>query len=434
MESIWRATETLPAFPMLKQDIETDVLVIGGGLTGLLCAHRLQQMGKSCVVAEANTVMSGTSGHTTAKLTSQHGLIYTKLVRRFGKQTAALYYQANQRAIQEYRKLAREYPCDFEVRDAFIYTCGSLAEVKREYLLTKLVGGHAELVRELPLPLPVTGAVRMPEQAQFHPMKLAVGLVKDLTIYEHTQVERLHGTTAETEHGKIQAKHIIVASHFPFIDRRGLYFMKLYQQRSYVLGLETEKPLQGMYLDATEGGLSFRMVGDILLLGGGGHRTGKRGGGFPRLEETAQRLYPQAKVRYRWAAQDCMTLDDMPYIGPYSPGMEQVYVATGFGKWGMTSAMVSAMILADRICAQENPFAAVFDPHRSIMRKQLWTNLLETTVHILRPTVPRCTHLGCALNWNKAEHTWDCPCHGSRFREDGTVLEDPALRKIKNIE
>lgn len=433
MESIWQASETLPAFPALEKDIETDVLVIGGGLTGLLCAHRLQEQGRNCVVVEADTLMSGTSGHTTAKLTSQHGLIYTKLVRRFGKHPAALYYQANQKAIEEYRKLAETCPCDFEEQDAFVYSCGELSAVRREYLLTKLIGGRAEMVRELPLPLPVMGAVRLPEQAQFHPVKLAAGLVKDLTVYEHTQVSRICGTTAETTRGNIRAKNVIVASHFPFIDRHGLYFMKLYQQRSYVLGLEIGESLPGMYLDALEGGLSFRMAGDMLLLGGAGHRTGKRGGGFPRLEEAAARLYPDARIAYRWAAQDCMTLDDLPYIGPYSPAMENVYVATGFGKWGMSSAMVSAMILTDLIQGKENPYAALFDPHRSILRKQLFFNLLETGAHILRPTVPRCTHLGCALNWNKAEHSWDCPCHGSRFGEDGAVLENPALKHIKTL-
>ncbi len=434
MESIWLAGQQLPSFPALAQDIKTDVLVIGGGLTGLLCAHQLQERGMECIVAEADTIMHGTSGHTTAKITAQHGLIYTKLVRRFGKEFAARYYQANQQAIAAYRALSERFPCDFSTQDAYIYTCGDLAEVEREYLLTKFVGGRAYLEKSLPLPMPVTGAVRMPDQAQFDPVKLAAGLAKELTIYEHTQVNRLRGTVAETSSGNIQAKHIIVASHFPFLDRRGLYFMKLYQQRSYVLGLKIAEMLPGMYLDAVEGGLSFRMAGDILLLGGGGHRTGKKGGGFSSLQAAADRLYPGAQMRYHWAAQDCMSLDGVPYIGPYSPNLPHVYVATGFGKWGMTSAMVSAELLADLIQGQENPYAAVFSPRRSMLRKQLGLNLLETTAHLLRPTVPRCTHLGCALNWNKAEHTWDCPCHGSRFREDGTVLEDPALKRIKNLE
>lgn len=433
MKSVWLDTQTLPAFSPLREDVETDVLVIGGGLTGLLCAYQLQQKGIACVVAEADTIMSGTSGNTTAKITSQHGLIYTKLVRRFGKQTAALYYQANQQAIGEYRRLAQRYPCDFAFQDAFVYTCGDMAEVKREYLLAKLIGGRAYLEKNLPLPMPVTGAVRFPEQAQFHPVKFAAQIAKELTIYEHTMVKQLRGTVGETDGGTIRAKHVIVATHFPFVNRRGLYFMKLYQQRSYVLGLKTGKPLSGMYLDAVENGLSFRMAGELLLLGGGGHRTGKKGGGFQSLKDAADRLYPNGEVVYHWAAQDCMTLDDLPYIGPYSPNMQNVYVATGFGKWGMTNAMVSALLLRDLILGEKNPWAEVFAPRRRMLRPQLGVNLLETTGHLLRPTVPRCSHLGCALNWNKAEHTWDCPCHGSRFREDGSVMDNPAMRNIKEL-
>lgn len=433
MESVWFGTSELPVYPTLKQDIETDVLVIGGGLTGLLCAYQLQEKGKKCVVAEADTIMSGTSGSTTAKITSQHGLIYTKLVRRFGKPTAALYYQANQQALSEYRRLSKRFPCEFEAEDAFIYTCGDRSEVEREYLLTKLVGGRAYLEQDLPLPMPVTGAVRLPEQAQFHPVKFAAGIAKNLTIYEHTMVKKLRGTTGETDGGNVRAKYVIVATHFPFIDRRGLYFMKLYQQRSYVLGLETGKPLSGMYLDAVENGLSFRMAGELLLLGGGGHRTGKKGGGFQSLKDAADRLYPHAKVRYHWAAQDCMTLDDLPYIGHYSPNMKNVYVATGFGKWGMTNAMVSALLLRDLILGEENPWEKIFAPKRRMIWPQLGVNLAETTVHLLRPTMPRCSHLGCALNWNKAEHTWDCPCHGSRFQENGAVIDNPALRNIKEL-
>ena len=433
MDSVWRSTAKLPMQPKLMGDAETEVLVIGGGLTGLLCANRLTRQGIDCMVVEADTLMSGTSGYTTAKVTSQHGLIYTKLAHRFGKQAAAMYYQANQAALEAYRSLCTELPCDFQERDAYIYTGGDAAQVEREYLLVKHIGGRAALERSLPLPVPVTAAVRFPQQAQLHPVKLADGLAKGLTVYEHTMVKKLQGNVAVTERGTIRAKQVIVATHFPFVNRHGMYFMKLYQQRSYVLGLEVKQELPGMYLDAAENGLSFRSDGNLLLLGGGGHRTGKKGGSFPFLKETAQQLYPGAPVRYRWATQDCMTLDGLPYIGPYSPAMDKVYTATGFGKWGMTSAMVSAMVLTDAITGRKNPWSALFAPNRRMLWPQLGVNLLETTGHLLRPTVPRCSHLGCALNWNKAEHSWDCPCHGSRFWEDGELITGPALRDTKGL-
>lgn len=433
MDSVWRTDTSLPRFRRLSGDIKTDVLVIGGGLTGLLCAHRLQEKGVECVVAEADVIMSGVSGYTTAKVTSQHSLVYTNLVRRFGKQAAASYYQANQRAIEEYRRLSEKIPCDFTRKDAFLYTGGDAADIEREYRLVRFIGGRATLLHSLPLPVPVTAAVGFPEQAQLHPVKLAAGLAKNLTIYEHTMVKKLHGTTAETGSGVIRARHIIVASHFPFVNLHGVYFMKLYQQRAYVLGLEVDRELPGMYLGTDRDGLSFRSHGELLLLGGGGHRTGKKGGGWKLLEDRAAELYPHAPVKYRWATQDCMTLDGIPYIGAYSPAMPEVYVATGFQKWGMTTAMVAGMLLADAVTGEENPWSAVFAPDRSMLRPQLVWNLLETTGHLLRPTVPRCSHMGCALNWNKAEHTWDCPCHGSRFREEGERIIGPAKRNTRGL-
>lgn len=186
-----------------------------------------------------------------------------------------------------------------------------------------------------------------------------------------------------------------------------------------------------MYLDAAENGLSFRHHGSTLLLGGGGHRTGKPGGGWRELEEKAKEYYPGAKIIRQWAAQDCMTLDGIPYIGRYSKNTPNVYVATGFNKWGMTSSMVSAGILSDLVQRKPNPYAAVFSPCRSILHKQLGLNLLESTKNLLTPTVPRCPHLGCALKWNPQEHSWDCPCHGSRFAEDGQLLDNPATGNLK---
>ena len=186
-----------------------------------------------------------------------------------------------------------------------------------------------------------------------------------------------------------------------------------------------------MYLAAEENGLSFRHYGDTLLLGGGGHRTGKKGGGWRELEEKVREFYPEAKITHRWAAQDCMSLDGIPYIGQYSKNTPNLFVASGFNKWGMTSSMVSAKILADLVQRKPNPYTEVFSPSRSMLHMQLGLNLLETTMNLLTPTVPRCPHLGCALKWNQQEHSWDCPCHGSRFQQDGTLIDNPATGDLK---
>ena len=193
-----------------------------------------------------------------------------------------------------------------------------------------------------------------------------------------------------------------------------------------MLALENAPELKGIYVDEAEMGLSFRRCGEWLLLGGGSHRTGKKGGGWRELEAFARRYYPDAREVCRWATQDCMTLDGIPYIGSYAKHTPHLYVATGFNKWGMTSAMVAADLLADRVLGKANPFEKVFSPNRTILRPQLAVNAAESIVGLLTPTVPRCPHLGCALKYNPQEHTWDCPCHGSRFAEDGKLLNNPA--------
>ena len=252
-----------------------------------------------------------------------------------------------------------------------------------------------------------------------------------MLIYENTPVRELTPYAAITDYGRIFADAFIVATHFPFLNKHGSYFLKLYQQRSYVLALENALAPGGMYLSVEENGLSFRHCGDILLLGGSGHRTGKPGGGWTELEEKAKAFYPKSKVVRRWATQDCMSLDGIPYIGQYSRNTPNLYVATGFNKWGMTSSMVAANILTDLVQRKPNVYAQIFSPSRSMLHGQLGINLLESTKNLLSPTSPRCPHLGCALRWNKQEHSWDCPCHGSRFEENGKLIDNPATGDLK---
>ena len=272
----------------------------------------------------------------------------------------------------------------------------------------------------------MAGAVRVHNQAQFHPLKFVFCLAKGLHIYEHTPVRELIGTTAVTDSGKVAAKAVIVATHFPFLNKHGSYFLKLYQHRSYVIALENAPDVDGMYVDEAQEGMSFRNARDLLLVGGGGHRTGKRGGAWRELREFARRYYPGATEKYQWATQDCMSLDGVPYIGPYSSSTSNLYVATGFNKWGMTSSMVSAMLLSDLVQGKTNPFAEVFSPSRTVLRPQLVVNGFEAAVGLLAPTTKRCPHMGCALKWNSQEHTWDCPCHGSRFTKKGECIDNPA--------
>ena len=429
--SIW-TEQRLPAYPSLDCDITADAVVVGGGLAGLLCAWMLKQAGLDCVLIESDRICHGTSGNTTAKITSQHGFIYQKLVREFGAGIARAYYDANQAALKRYDELARKYPCDFRWADNYIYSTNSQTALVREMKALREIGAAADLVESTELPFPVAGAIRFRDQARFHPLQFAAGIAGDLKIYEHTPAREFGKGWVKTDGGGVRAKAVIVATHFPIINKHGGYFLKLYQQRSYVLALEHAGRVDGMYLDAAANGLSVRMYGDLLLLGGGGHRTGKQGGGWRFLEAQAEKYFPAAKIRCRWATQDCMTLDGIPYIGRYSRQSEELYVASGFNKWGMTSSMVSAMLLSELVQGRDHPWAKVFAPDRTMLWPQLARNVLESAVNLLTPTVPQCPHLGCALKWNRQEHSWDCSCHGSRFGVDGTLLDGPATGNMKN--
>jgi len=431
MESIWQDAP-LPRFHSLQSDTKTDVLIIGGGMAGLLCAHYLKAAGVHCIVAEGRFIGSGTTKNTTAKVTAQHGLLYHKLTETFGADTAGMYLQANQQAVEDYRHLAETRDCDWEDQDNFIYSTADPARLEQELAALQSLHFPGKWAEDLPLPFPTTGSVQFPHQGQLHPLKLAGQLANDLMVYENTQVLELAPGYAVTNRGRIFADSFIVTTHFPFLNKHGSYFMKLYQQRSYVLALENAPEFSGMYLDEQENGLSFRHYGNTLLLGGCGHRTGKNGGGWNALEQYAAEYYPGARITRRWAAQDCMTLDSMPYIGQYSKNTPNLYVATGFNKWGMTGSMVAAKVLTDLVQRRPNQYVEVFSPSRSMLHGQLGINLMESTWTPLTPTAPRCPHLGCALKWNKQEHSWDCPCHGSRFSEDGTLIDNPATGDLRS--
>ena len=370
--------------------------------------------------------MHGVSGRTTAKITSQHGLIYDQLIRRFGAEAARLYAQANEEALGAYRRLCEEIDCEFEEKDAFVYDRLSSAALEQEWNAMARAGLHASFEEALPLPFRVSGALRLPRQAQFHPVRFAAAIAKDLPIFEQTKALAWDGRAVSTRHGRITADKVIVATHFPLFNKHGAYFLKLYQHRSYVLALRGAQDVGGMYLDAQETGLSLRNSGEFLLLGGGSHRTGKRGGGYDALIRDAKAYYPDAEIAFRWATQDCMPLDGLPYIGRYAASTPNLYVVTGFGKWGMTLSMAAANLLCDLVQGKDSPYAPLFSPSRSMLRPQLFVNGFEAAASLLTPTRPRCPHMGCALKWNPQEHTWDCPCHGSRFTGEGKLIENPA--------
>ena len=446
MESVWMNNIEIRRREALSGDREAPVVVIGAGLAGILTAYYLKQARIRAVVLEADRIGSGQTKNTTAKITSQHNLVYDRLIRTFGYRLAVHYARANEAAIGEYEKLIREkkIDCDFVRCPACLYSERGTELLKKETEAAKSLGIKASFGMDCELPFPVAGVTKFEGQARFHPLKFLARMAEEVEVYEQTKVLRVEDDKVETDRGSVKAKHIVFACHYPFVNVPGYYFARVYQERSYVAALKgAERPV-GMYLGIDPGGLSFRACGDLLLLGGGSHRTGmnqghRPGGGcrYEMLRKKAEELYPGCREILCWSAQDCMTLDGLPYIGRFSTRMPNWYVATGFGKWGMTSSMVSAKILTALISGRDCPEADIFSPGRRFTvraAKELAAHGAHTVAGLAKrllpagdgKIVPNCPHMGCRLAWNPEEGTYDCPCHGSRFDGEGHLIDGPA--------
>ena len=476
MDSIWSQTCSLRDRQPLSGGRKTEIAVIGAGMAGILIASALQEAGARVIVLEADRVASGQTRNTTAKITSQHGLIYRKLTDTLGRDKARQYAMANEAALAEYRRIIVEngIDCDLENQCAYVY--GSDAKTLRtEAACAQALGLPATFTADAALPFPVAGAVRFANQAQFHPLKFLAAIAEPLTIYENTPVKAVEDHSLVTERGTVTADKIVFACHYPFVNFPGLYFARMHQERSYVLALEDASFADGMWIfaDREKNPYSFRHWKSYLLLGGGGHRCGENstGGRYDGLRQKARKWFPQSREVAHWSAQDCVTADDVPYIGPYAPSRPDWYVATGFQKWGMTASMVSAMLLRDSICGRKNPYAEVFDPGRfdaeavaGVMEesgqavKGLARRFFQIPAETAKKLAPghggvvfldgekvgvykdedgtlypvdiRCPHLGCQLEWNPDEKSWDCPCHGSRFDRYGKLISGPAQTDI----
>ncbi len=430
MKSLWQESANSSESAKLVGEISADVLIIGGGFAGLMTAYLLKEKGVDCVLVEKGRVCSETTAYTTAKITALHGLCYSKIMKSYGKEYAKMYYKANSLAVDGIKDLCQKADVEVEEKESFVFSFNQ-NKLYEEMKALEALNLPYVYTENLPLPVTVCAAVGFENQGQFNSLKLSVYLKKGLRIFENTWVREMKGTTAVTDSGKIRAKKVVVATHFPFINKHGSYFLKLYQHRSYVLALKNAGSLDGMYVDNSKSGLSFSSFGDFLLLGGGGHRTGKSGGSFNELRAFKAQHFKEALEAFAWAAQDTISLDSIPYIGRYSKNTPDMYVITGFNKWGMTSSFLGAEIICADIMGDKKDYAPVFSPSRSILKPQLLANGFESAKNLITPSTRRCPHLGCALKYNKYEHSFDCACHGSRFAQDGKVLDGPANGDLK---
>jgi glycine/D-amino acid oxidase-like deaminating enzyme len=445
LRSLWFEGRERPERPSLDRDIGVDVAVIGAGIVGLTTALLLEREGMTVAVLEMRHVGAGASGYNTAKVTSLHGLTYRQLASSLGRDKARMYGEANEAGIARVFDLAGELgiDCDLRRKPNYTYTedAAELDKVREEADVAAELGLPAAFVEELDLPYAVAGAVRFGDQAEFHPVKYLDGLAGALngTVYERTVATGIGSGRVNTARGpRVAAEHVVVATHLSFLDR-GLYFARCHPERSYVVaGRVTERPA-GMYLSTESPAHSIRAHGDWLLVGGESHKTGQAD-----AAERYERLGAWARERFglepelRWATQDQMPVDGVPYVGRHDPVSSNLWVATGFKKWGLAMGTAAAELLATQIVGREHRWTELFDPNRIRARAGAPTFVKENAnvaYHFVADRVrkrgaPRCTHMGCLLDWNDAERTWDCPCHGSRFAESGEIIEGPAVRRL----
>ena len=386
MNSLWLSEDLdNKNFEKLNKNISTDVCIIGAGIFGLTCGYYLSKAGLKVTILDKSDIARKTTGHTTAKITSQHGLIYTYLVSTYGEQFAKDYLFANEEAIQNIKNIidTENINCDFEKQSNFVYTTdkSEINKIKKEVDCVNAIGFPANFVTKVGLPFEIAGAIQFKNQAQFNPIKYVNGLSDCIIknggeIYTNTIAYDIkkEGNSFSTlaVGGNIKSKYVILASHYPFINFPGMYFFKMYQSSSYVIGVDTKKTLfNGMYITDSEPVYSFRTAyykgKKILLLGGLGHKTGTAvtyEQSYQALENYAKKLYPNCEILFRWDTRDCITLDKIPYIGLFSNTMDNFYVGTGFNKWGMTSSNVAANIICDKILEKHNKYAYVFDSTR----------------------------------------------------------------------
>ncbi|MGI6239540.1 MAG: FAD-dependent oxidoreductase [Christensenellales bacterium] len=473
MESIWMKEVQIPPRPQLEGDLRADVCVIGAGLAGVNCAYRLAQAGLRVVVLEAARIGAGTTARTTAKITAQHDLIYDALARSFDADTARIYAKANTDAIEDYAQIIdREgIDCNFARADHLVYALRDASALESEHRAMRDAGLNAYLTDRTELPFSVAGAVGLRDQAHIHPLKFLGALAEKLEIYEQSRAIDVGKGIVCTPGGSVRAAHIVVATRFPFINAPGYYFLRMHQERSYAAALTGAPAIKHMYIDMADGGLSIRPYAGMMILGAGSHRTGENPGGqYEKLSRAMGAHFPGAQAAATWSAQDCVTQDRLPLIGRYAGRTDELYVLTGFAKWGLTTAMAGAKVVEDLILGRESDAARIFAPARSIVKgakgmaddikasvKGFAKRILppEGLLNDLAPGEAReiahageklgayrdeagqvhivslvCPHLGCALSWNADDLSWDCPCHGSRFDIRGALLDGPSQRGI----
>lgn len=495
--SYWVDTSKTTNYPKLDKNIEVDVCIVGAGIVGATTAYFLSKNSNlKIAILDKDKVCMGVSANTTAKITSQHGLFYKYLIQEFGKDFAKKYLFSNQEAIKIISEIIdkENIDCDFELQNAYVFATSEeeLVKIEDEVKAVNSLGFNAEFIEKIELPINnIKGAIKFPNQAQFNARKYVLSLLnilekRNVKIFENSKVEKIENGEKNIIYAnncKIIAKYVVLATHFPILNFPGLHFIKMHQDKSYIIGVETTDNLfNGMYINSKDPIISFRTAiykdnQRLLLIGGSDHKTGanniKLEDSYKNLENYISGVYKNINIKYRWSTEDCVSLDKVPYIGAFSKFMPNIFIATGFKKWGMTTSHVAAKIITDKIIGKKNIYENIYNSTRLKPiknKKELYNNLKQTTYSLLinrfkksKITIgeikngeggiikyngkkigiykdeegkiyavkPYCKHLGCELSWNNLEKTWDCPCHGSRYTYDGKILMEPTRKELE---
>ena len=479
-------------YESLNNDINTDCLIVGGGIAGLTTAYLLAKENKKVTIVEADEIGFGASGRNTGKVTSQHGLIYSIIEKEYSSEKARLYYDANEEGLKLIKDIIEEnnIDCNFKVVPSFVYTEEEkyIKDIKKEYEICNKLRIPCEYMNKKDVPLNIKSALCFENQGQFNPKKYVDALAKinkklGVKIYENTPVVDVNideeCVVKCANNNIIKAKNLILTSCNAWYDGLRFFFAKEEASRSYLLcGKLKNKILEGNYINVENPTRTFRSCkddkgSDLLIAGGQDHKTGKcikECDNFKAIEGFAKETFDVEEIIGSWSTQDYVSFDNIPFMGRINNEKNNVYIITGTSKWGLSNSSAGAILIKDLITKNSSKYEALYNPSRlkSYLNMKFLENNMEVAIDYIKgkfisgsSELPKkeegktisihgkrygayrdkddhlyivditCTHLGCELTFNSGEKTWDCPCHGSRFSYKGDILNGPALRPLK---
>lgn len=488
-ESYWFDNKQLKHYEKLNHDEHVHTLIIGGGLSGLTTAYYLSAATGNIAIIEADRIGYGTSGRNSGKVTVQHGCIYQKLIKKHGLKAAQAYYKAQKEAVESIASIIEEHhiACHAVRKDAVLYTNDDtkVARLQDEYQACLDIGIPCEFLEQNGTPIAWKAAIRVSDQLGYDPYAYLLGLSdcldqEGIAIYEHSPATAIEkdgsGYRVSVNHHFIYAQNIVSATMTPLLDGFSFIYAKSYPSVSHIAIIPVQHSLSNQMLYSIDDPMaSYHDINsDTLLCGGYEHPCAKTD--QKQLDSwllSLQKTWKCSAAQTVWDSQDLMSFDHLPFIGPLSKRYPNFFIACGFSKWGNTNANVAAKLICAELLKKDNEYAALFDPSRKqpFFQAQCFHMNIKTAFHFIQSQFPdisdlsckpqegkvvsiggklygmylddheelylvdiRCPHLGCICSFNEVDHTWDCPCHGSRFSYDGSIIKGPAQSPLSEYE